>query len=350
MKTRFVIIPLFSLFVVLTACTQPLDSDFKGEQEGLGDDELVWILHVDRTLSFVESSERAGQDTLTYRNYNEPIFEQVIPRILSELQARTLPAYDNFETIGEEKPLENLEDRLQELNATWQDVSAFVQGCEIYARGKTRGGFYTSRPEYLRLIWQDPEHLLPSRSFVNVRMDDLKAKKYRIRVRGEDLDFYDYMNSGKAVAYPVYLRSNTVEYRTRSRDEAEYLREMVLSGRWPEVKWVENGINISGKEPISLTEHQVIPFAGDYNFTIPPTDSLGDTTSLQLFLSGGPGFLVADWSDRLNVEKIIPWSKTRFFTYEGEFYDFLNEGNELRVIKGRDTLRGKRLEFDPEIE
>lgn len=332
------------LLALISSCTQPLDSDFQGEQEGLGDDELVWILHVDRAVSFVQTADGLGIDTLAYRNYNAPLFEQVIPRILSELQARTLPAYDNYETLGEEKPLEDLEDRLQELNATWQDVSAFVQGCEVYARGRTRNGVFSARPEYLRLIWQDPEHLLPSRSFVNVRMEDLKAKDYNIRVRGENLDFFEYLNSGKAVTYPVYIRSNTVEYRTRSRDEAEYLQSMILAGRWPEVKWVENGINISGKEGITLTEKQVRPYTGDFLFVLPPADSLGDSTRLELFLSGGPGFLVADWNDRLNVEKAIPWSKSRFFTYEGEFYDFLKEGNQLRVIKGRDTLLGNRNE------
>jgi hypothetical protein len=332
----FLILSVLLLAAALVGCMQPMDSDFKGEQKGLDDDELVWILHVDR--------ESMGSDSLTYRTYNEPIFDQVIPAILSELQASTLPAYDNYETLGEEKPLDNLEDRLQELNATWQDVSAFVQGCEIYARGRTKSGEFSSRAEYLRLIWQDPDQLLPSRSFVNVRMDDLKAKNFRIKVRGENLDLIAYLNSGRPASYPVYLRSNTVEYRTRSRDEAEYLRDMVLEGRWPEVKWVENGINISGKEAIALTEKEVRPYTGDFWFTLPPKDSLSDSTRLQLFLTGGPGFLVADWSDRLNVEKVDPWAKGRFFTYEGEFYDFLNENNELRVVKGRDTLSGVRLE------
>ena len=334
-------IPILLLALLTLQCTQPMDADFQGEQEGLSDDELVWILHLDRNLDQATLPESFFLDTLSYRQFNEPIFEQVIPEILSELQAGTLPAYDNYETQGKETPLEDMEDRLAELGATWQDVTAFVQGCELYARGRTRGGRFISRVEYLRLIWQDPEKQKPSRSFVNVRLDDLRAKTYRIRIRGEVLSFEDFINSNKPVTYPVYLRSNTVEYRTRSRDEAEYLRNMVLAGRWPEVKWVENGINISGKKVFAMSEKQVREFTGEYIFQVPPTDSLGDTTQLQLYFTAGPGFLVADWSDRLNIEKVMPWAPNRFFTYEAEYYDFYREDSMLKVIKGRDTLTGR---------
>jgi hypothetical protein len=138
---------------------------------------------------------------------------------------------------------------------------------------------------------------------------------------------------------PVYLRTNFREYAIRSLEEARYVQNMVYDGKWNEIRWEEEGINISGKHRINLDPETVMPLAGFYRFRLQTAED--SSAYAELYLTAENDYLVADWSNRFRIEKILPYGSMQFFSNSGELYWFeiMPDSNlALFVIQGKDTL------------
>ena len=334
---------LFFTLAFFSACTDPIDSDFQGEQQGLADNELIWILRFDRAYATgPENGRRSLEDSVEIALYNEPVFEQVIPRILEDLENEEIDGYDNLDAYETNKPVKNPEALLEELGGTWQDYTPLVQVAEIYAKGITlKNKEFISTPLFLNLVWVDPEHNFPNRKFVSISMKDIQQKEYQIEVRGEQYAFDEYMARKRVVAYPVYIRSNQVDYQVKSRREANFLLSEISNGSWSELEWGEEGLNLSGMKPIETSESHLRQFEGIYRFEKMRVGE--DSISQLLYLTAESDFLIADWSSRLEVEKLYPFKTDRFFSYIGEEYHFdVQDSALLFITTRRDTIPGRR--------
>ena len=194
---------------------------------------------------------------------------------------------------------------------------------------------YNGRPEYLRLIWRDPEGREADRGFAGVRLDNDASGQFLL---GEHF-LSEFAKIESYYAKPIYLRTNFREYGIRSLDEARYVEKMVYAGQWSDVDWEEEGINISGEHRVTLDPETVAPLAGLYRFAIPSTS--GGDGFAELYLTAENDYLVADWSNRFRIEKILPYGPMQFFSNSGELYWFELKADSnlaLFVRQGKDTL------------
>lgn len=332
MHTRFLFVCTFLGLVLLAACTKPIDSDFSGEKRvGLADDEMVWVLQVYREGTPALLPEGKTADTSKIVAYNLPIFEQVLPEIIRDLVNGKLDGYENFEVAEEQKKIDDIEARLRSLGVSKKDFSPFTHVFEIFSVVKSQRGKYRSEDRFIQLIWHDPKGKQPNRIFAAVRLDQIRENgDYPLILDGYKSKFIPFLSLQRFEYFPAFVRDNRREYNIQSPEEADYLRDMVANGHWDEVEWVEGKINTSGRKRIALEHNLIKEFAGIYRFPVTKPDSSGKTR--ELYITAERDYLIADWTHRFKVEKVLPFMENAFFSPTGEVYVFDFE---------QDTFTGK---------
>lgn len=332
----------------MPSCTKPIDADFSGQTTvGLADDEMLWIQQIHREPSPTWIPKATAADSSKISTFNLPVFEQVLPEIIRDLFSGELNAYEDYQSAEEEKKIENFDELVKGLQVSKKDFSALTHVFEVFSVVKSRRGKYTANHNYLRLIWRDPEGKVPDRKFCTVKLDEIRANgDYPIQVSYLEATFLQYLDVERFVFFPSYVRDNRLEYSIQSPEEAVYLRDKVMDGHWNQVMWVEGKVNISGKEKIELNPEDVMEFAGVYNFPAALSDSSGKPKDL--YLTAESDYLIADWSHRFRIEKILPYMENAFFSTNGEVYVFDFEGDDytgdLYLFSKTDTLLGQRIQ------
>jgi hypothetical protein len=194
------------------------------------------------------------------------------------------------------------------------------------------------------LIWHDPKGKQPNRIFAAVRLDQIRKNgDYSLNLDGYKTNFLPFLSLQKFQYYPAFVRDNRKEYTIQSPEEAEYLREKVIEGYWDEVEWVEGKINTSGRKRIAIDPKLIEDFSGIYRFTDEDNDSLAKQRDL--YITAERDYLIADWSHRFKIEKVLPFMENAFFSPNGEIYVFDYEQDTftgtLFFLSHSDTLTGK---------
>ena len=325
MKRHF---PIFLLLSgLLVACLKPTDADFSGKS-GLQDDELLWVLRIQK-----DSLAAADSGSVSF-------FEEGIPLIFKDVVEGELPAYETFGSQAEPLSRKDLNEKLLNLDLPKGDFSSFRFQVELYSVVRTRAWWYSHEARFLRLVSVDTFGRQPPQDFVGVEVKDLRDERYRIEMDGEMVNIADWLQSEDYPFFPTYLRSNRQEHLLQSERESSYLRRMVLDGNWQDIDWQEGQINVSGKTRIELKPEQVLPFSGRYIF--PPADTL--SPERELFLTAEKDYLVADWTHRFRLEKLLPFSQGEFFSTGGELYQFDFQNDSLKGLfffSDKDSLYGQ---------
>ena len=335
-------------FAVLCACTRPVDSDFKGEIQGLADHEVLWVERIPANPDEALMQKLTRRDSARLLFFNEPLFEQVIPELVRMILDGEINAYEDYEFTEEEKLIPDLNERLTNLGASRKDYSPFAKVAELLCIFDSRLGRFQASPAYLRIIWRDPEGKKADQNFASIKVNEILNQDIGITIRRERISFIQYLVDQDFMFSPVYVRSNEREYSTLSPEEALYLKNKILRGEWNSIDWVDSGMNISGKEVISLPPDEVQVLEGVY--LIQNEDSSKNfPESTELFLTAERDYLIADWSHRFRFEKIFSWNEDRFFSNNGELYFFdtdslSTDSIPLRFISKGDTFRGIRIE------
>lgn len=321
--------PVFLLLLSLlpSACLKPTDADFS-EQKGLQDDEILWVLQIRR------DSLLAKDSTLT------AFFDQGIPLIFKDIMEGTLPAFETYGSQAEPLSLGRINEKLRNLELSKSDFSSFQQQVELYSVVGTRAWWYSHEARFLRLVSVDTLGRRPPQGFVGVAVRNLRGEAYTITLDDEQVNLANWLQDEDYPFLPSYLRSNRQEYVMQSERESSYLRNMVTKADWQGIDWQEGLINVSGKQRVELDPEQVLPFSGRYTFE--PMDSLN--TERVLFLTAEKDYLVADWTNKFRVEKLLPFSGTEFFSAGGDIYRFDFQNDTLKGLyfqNDKDTLYGQ---------
>lgn len=342
---RFTVL-LFLL--ALCACTRPVDSDFKGEIQGLADHEVLWVERIPANPNEALSQRLSRRDSARLMFFNEPLFDQVIPELVRMILDGELKAYEDYEFTEEEKLIPDLSERLTNLGASRKDYSPFAKVAELLCIFDSRPGRFQVSPAYLRIVWRDPEGKKPDQSFATIKINEILNTDIGITIRRERISFIQYLVDQDFMFSPVYVRSNERAYSTLSPEEALYLKQKILGGEWANIDWVESGLNISGKRAISLDPKSVKSLEGVY--LVENQDSSRDfPEQSELFLTAERDYLIADWSHRFRFEKVFSWREDRFFSYSGESYFFegdslTSDSLRLNFISKGDTFAGIRID------
>lgn len=343
MRIRNVIFPtLIIAFYALAACTRPISADFTGERQGLADDELFWVLRVPSEVNVLPwKITGTSSDSIEIRTFNKPVFEQVLPLLIRDLLEGKLTAYEDIEFSEEEKPITDLQERVARMSGT-KDYLPYSSMFEVLSVVKSGRGNYSAEVRYIRILWRDPLGQAAERTLACVNMQELLRQNYTLRIGGTNVPFTDYLLREPYYYYPVYVRSNQVEYRLISAGEATFLKERVRNGHWDDVKWIEGAINISGRQWIELPPDQLNLMSGVFEF--PATDSLSQKKVL--YLETEQNYLLADWTHKFRNEKVFPFDLTYCFNAGGEllyFYPSIeNNLDSVLFVSGPDTILGYR--------
>lgn len=323
---------LVALALVVQACLRPVEGDFPNQGQGLADDELLWVLRIPVSPEEADLPSVSMRDSISFSNYNQPFFTNGIQVLLKRMLDGEVKAYDEYPGQTE---LKNARERLIQMGGTSQNIDPLLRVAELYVVVNIGQSYYNGRPEFLRLIWRDPNGREADRGFAGIRLDNEASGQFLLG--GNFISEFAKIKSYYAM--PIYLRTNFREYAIRSLDEARYVQSMVYEGRWNEIEWEDEGINISGQKRVKLEPETVLPLAGFYRFNV---KSEGDNnTFAELYLTAENDYLVADWSNRFRIEKIRPYGPMQFFSNSGELYWFeiMPDSNlALFVIQGKDTL------------
>jgi hypothetical protein len=323
---------LLLLAVLVQACFRPVEGDFPNHGQGLEDDELLWVLRIPATPEDADLGSLSLRDSIRFSNYNQPFFQNGIQSLVKRILNDELKAVDEYPGQTE---LENARERLIQMGGSGQNIDPLLRVAELYIVVNTSQPVYSGRPEFLRLIWRDPAGREADRGFAGIRLDTEGRGQFLL---GEHF-LSEFAKIESYYAMPIYLRTNFREYAIKSIDEARYVQTMIYSGRWNEIVWEAEGVNISGKHRVELDPETVAPLAGFYRFLLPnANDSI---KYAELFLTAENDYLVADWSNRFQVEKIVSYGPMQFFNNSGELYWFEimpDSSLALFVVQGKDTL------------
>jgi hypothetical protein len=331
---------IFLLVVAIPwACMRPLDADFGKVKSGLADHELLWILQVPLTLDSVQLSKSPTLEA-TLQTFNRPLFEDGVSSMVKDVFASNLPIYPDHD--DKSTPIDNLSQRLIQMEGDKQDLSPLHQVVEMVCVVDLRDNKpRTGSLRFVRLVWRYPGQNRADRIFGGVNVDDLRTMGYDVRLGYGEVDLLQFIEASRYFFRPVYLRTNFREYTIRSVEEADYVADMVWEGNYEEIPWVEDGINVSGKEKIDLSSDIVLNYNGLYQF-------IEEDDSSTVFFTAERDYLIADWTQRFRMEKIMGFDQDAFFSHSGELYYFI-EGYDkvmnLFWIKGTDTLQAKRLDL-----
>ena len=330
------------LTVLLAACTRPIDADFEGNDPGLKDDELFWVLRVPAQVGALPWKPiTTSADSIKIATFNKPVFEQVMPALLRDLMDGRLAAYEDLEVSEEEKPITDLRERVARMSGS-DNFQPYSQMFEVLGVVRSSKGRYSHEVRYIRLIWKDPANPSVERSLGCVRMSDLELTTYPVVLGGARMSFADYLRREPYYSYPAYVRSNEVEYRLISAAEAGYLYQMVREGSWDRISWIEGAINISGLSWADVGNTHLKRMSGVYEF--PPADSA--TGNRVLYLEPEQGYLLADWTHKFRNEKVFPFDTAACFNAGGEMLFFFagtsQQMDSVVFISGPDTVLGHR--------
>jgi hypothetical protein len=323
---------MIGLALILQACLRPVEGDFPNRGQGLEDDELLWVLRIPVSPEEADLPTVSMRDSIRFANYNQPFFTNGVQQLLKRILNGEIKAYDEYPGQVE---LENARERLIQMGGTGQNIDPLLRVAELYVVVNISQPVYNGRPEFLRLIWRDPAGREADRGFAGIRLDQDGSGQFLL---GEHF-MREFAKIESYYAMPVYLRTNFREYAIRSLDEARYVQSMVYAGDWNGIEWEEEGINISGQRRVSLDPETVLPLAGFYRFRVGGEED--SSSYAELYLTAENDYLVADWSNRFSVEKILPYGAMQFFSNSGELYWFevMADSNlALFVIQGKDTL------------
>jgi hypothetical protein len=329
-------------FLLLAACTRPIEADFEGNDPGLKDEELFWVQRVPSQVSVLPwKPVMTSADSIKIETFNLPVFEQVMPLIIRDLMDGQLTVYEDLELSEEEKPITDLQERVARMSGS-QDFKDYNQMFEVLSVVRSAKGNYHSEVRYIRLLWKDPANAGTERTLGCLRVADLEQPRYEVTLASTRLSFVEYLRREPYYSYPVYVRSNQVEHRLISAAEAGYLKTMVRQGDWDQVSWIEGAINISGLSWVEVEERQLRRMSGVFEF--PPIDT--SAGSRVLYLEPDGGYLLADWTHKFRNEKVFPFDSTACFNAGGELLFFF-PGEEARLdsvvfISGPDTVLGYR--------
>ena len=249
-----------------------------------------------------------------------------------------IPAYEEYPA---KTLVENPRERFLQIGGTGQNLDPLMRVVELYVVLNINSKTYRCNPRYLRLIWTNPDGGEADRGFAGLDL----AGEWVNEIFIDDQNLAEFAADDRFYSLPVYLRTNFREYGIQSLEEARYVSKMVRSGDWRDIDWVADGINTSGKTKIELDQETVLPLGGFYRFE----KNIGiDSSGVQeLYLTAENDYLIADWSNRFKIEKILPYGAFEFFSNSGELYEFFADENErlhLQVIQGKDTIYGLKLD------
>ncbi|MEM1000846.1 MAG: hypothetical protein AAGN35_27580 [Bacteroidota bacterium] len=331
--------------LLFCACLRPMDADFGREKAGLADYELLWILQVPLTLDSAEIDDQTTRQS-KLRAFNGPFFRDGVTAVVRDVFAEKLTLYPDHD--DKKAPVENLAQRLIQMEGDKKDLSPLEQVVELVCVVDLR----SSRPglgklEFARLIWRYPGLTRADRVFGGLKAVDLAEMEYTVKLTSGEIDLMQFIEADRMYLRPVYLRTNFREYTIRSAEEADFVHDVIVQGFYSRIDWVEDGINISGKQKIELPPDQVVRYNGMYEFTNP-----ADTSRLTVYLTAERDYLVADWTQRFRIEKLMAFADTAFFSHAKEFYYFSEQPDSaapdsamcLQYVKGNDTLVGYRVE------
>ncbi len=325
-------IVVLMLLGIMQACYRPVEGDFPNHGQGLEDDELLWVLRIPATPEDADLDAVSLRDSIRFANYNHPFFVNGIQTLVKRILNDEVKAVDEYPGQTE---LNNARERLIQMGGSGQNIDPLLRVAELYIVVNTSQPVYNGRPEFLRLIWRDPAGREADRGFAGIRLDKEGSPKFFL---GNDF-FSEFAKIESYYALPVYLRTNFREYAIKSIEEARFVQSMVYGGQWNDIVWEAEGVNISGKLRVQLDPETVMPLAGFYRFLLPnANDSL---KYAELLLTAENDYLVADWSNRFKVEKIVPYGTMQFFSNSGELYWFEvmpDSSLALFVVQGKDTL------------
>lgn len=317
---------------LVQACLRPMEADFPNRGQGLADDELLWVLRIPATPKDGELPNISMRDSIRFANYNQPFFTNGVQQLVKRILNGEMKAFDEYPGQTE---LQNARERLIQMGGTGQNIDPLLHVAELYVVVNINQPVYNGRPEFLRLIFRDPAGREADRGFAGIRLDNEGSGQFLL---GENF-MSEFAKIESYYAMPIYLRTNFREYAIRSLDEARFVQAMVYGGNWNEIEWEQEGINISGQRRVSLDPETVAPLAGFYRFRLHTReDSIAYS---ELYLTAENDYLVADWSNKSSIEKILPYGSMQFFSNSGELYWFeiMPDSNlALFVIQGKDTL------------
>lgn len=327
---KLVLIAWIGGLVILTSCMKPMDGDFS-TRKGLNDDEMLWVMQIPATPDQADLN-LSPEDSTMIASFNSILFEQIVPMLFKDMMAGDINAYENYGTFADDLTQARLNEKLNKLEISKSDFSPLQFKAELFSIVQTNSNTYRHEPKFLRLIAVDTNAGQSVQPFAGAFVADMVRKNYAIKgARFEKISLLDFLNQEEFFYLPSYIRSNFREYLIESGEEAKFVKDLVVDGAWTSIEWVEGQINVSGKQKIQVEDLSGLPFTGSYRGNVPDSLQL-DKDVPELYLTAEKDYLVADWSNRFNVERIFPFEENAFFSAKGELYQFVNSSDSVLTL------------------
>jgi|GEM_PF-2277772 len=327
---KLVLMALIGGLLVMTSCMKPMDADFS-TRKGLNDDEMLWVMQIPAMADQADLN-LSVEDSTMITSYNSILFDQIVPMLFKDMMAGDINAYENYGTFADDLTQARLNEKLKKLELSKSDFSPLQFKAELFSIVQTNSNSYRHEPKFLRLIAVDTSSGQSVQPFAGAFVDDMVRKNYAIKgARFEKISLLDFLNQEQFFYLPSYIRSNFREYLIESGEEAKFVKDLVVDGAWTSIEWVEGQINVSGKKKIQVEDLSGLPYTGSYQIN-QGDSSEAETDAPELYLTAEKDYLVADWSNRSNVERIFPYEKNAFFSAQGELYRFENSVDSLLTL------------------
>lgn len=319
---------LLPLLVALVSCMKPMDSDFSS-RSGLLDDEMLWVMQIPSDSQMTDMDLNENEEG-KLRLHNMLFFDQIIPLMFKDMIAGDLIAYENYGTFADDLTQVRLNEKLRNLEISKTDFSPFLLKAELFSIVETNSYSYRHIPRFLRLIAVDTTGSQPPQPFAGAFIEDLNRMNYNVTYpSGKSITLQRYFEREDFYYLPNYVRSNFREYRIESGEEAKYVKDLVTDGAWTSIEWVEGQINVSGKKKLNVDDLSGLSLTGSYQVSF--ADSVEEELP-ELFLTAEKDYLVADWSNRFDIEKIFPYEDNSYFSSGGELYVFEDPTDSLVAL------------------
>jgi len=329
---------LTSIFV-LTACTVPSPSDFESTEKPLAEDEFIVMWRFSRLPKAWEVLDKSPGYKVDMENAMAPLFQQVIPRIFSDVKNGKLSIREeNDVTDLEEETIKDVSSKMQKsYGGTWQNIAPYMEAFHITQRRKGNAKGFPAQELELHLVAQDPEGQLPEKSFGSVRIADLMELDYVIEVDGQTYGLISYLDKVLTYGYPIYLKSQTLDAGLRSLEQAFQMKEILLTGAWTKVEWLAGEPNLSGIKMQTQSADQLNTFTGSYIFASGQGSSLTKSDKpVTVHIEVEDEHLDVEWPTMgpyLGYD-IFPSSEKQFFTLYGDRISFsqLEDGRLMMTV------------------
>lgn len=283
----------------IISCTVPTATDFESEKKPLGEDEVIVIWRMSKEVSATEALDFAPEDTLKARQWVDPLFEQVIPRIFSDIKTGNITLYNPEDHLQLETPLEDLDAWMAEADgASWQNLGPMLEVFHLTQRRKQSDQGLGSKALYLSLVLKTPNSSRPERIFGHVSLVDLAKLNYGVEIAGNTLPLMDYLDGeARYKWYPINITNvDDKPGGLYTLHEAFYHKDLLLTGRWGEF----DVNNYSGLTAIPMNQEIKDNFVGAYE--------LGPEVEKFWGPQDGPvTLLVKETESGLKIELSIGW-------------------------------------------